>query len=351
MEHTVEIHKQIFFEEMGSLLKTKREENNLSIEDVVNEMKFSKDIVYAMEHALVERLPNPVYAKGFYRAYASLLHIDQSITDAFINTAFVDKEQEPAPQLLNIQMNGDKEENTFDAIVDKTHIIAQYKRIAIAVVMVFIVLFIVGYFIFSSDDEASESVIIPNEPQSEIQPIDVLTPSLQGTTLFPKSTSMMDTVILPTGESTQSVLSEQAKGTATNTTQPSTNVKEQSTVAVTKKQERPKQKEESTSQKEEVITQLNSEQNTNVLSKPSVEERKGVLRIVATGEVWIEAQYDGKTTDFTLQEGQSHTITFTGKASVKIGDLSSAELYFGDKVMKNLGDKGKVKTFTFSTNE
>ena len=347
MEHSVEVHKQIFFEEMGSLLKTKREELNLSVEYVVEELKFSKDIVHAMENAVVERLPNPVYAKGFYRAYATLLNIDQSIVDAFINTAFVDGGQEPVAPLLNIQMGSEKEENTFDTVVDKTHKRAQYRKILIALGMVALILILGCYIIFSGEKESvKEEPLTPQVPVVSI-PLVQETPPVKQEEVAPPP---VEEKIAPNPETV--VKEEKPKSQKTTTTQKKSVVKSAQT---TVEQTEAKKKDETTQEeKESVETNSLDKKEASVEATPPVvkeETKQASLRIVATGEVWVALKYDGKQKDFTLQQGQTHTVQFTGTLSVTIGDLSAAELYFGSKVMKNLGGKGKVKTYTFSANE
>lgn len=345
MEHSVEVHKQIFFEEMGSLLKTKREELNLSVEYVVDELKFSKDIVHAMENAVVERLPNPVYAKGFYRAYATLLNIDQSIVDAFINTAFVDGGQEPTPPLLNIQMGSDKEENTFDTVVDKTHKRAQYRKILIALGMVALILILGCYIIFSGEKESvKEEPLTPQIPVESVPSVQETPPLKQEEPVSPPA----EEKVAPKPEV---VKEEKTKSQKTTATQKNTVSKSAQT---TVEQTESKKKDEST-QKESEVVEANSttKEETPVESTTVVKEepKQASLRIVATGEVWVALKYNGKQKDFTLQQGQTHTVEFTGTLTVTIGDLSAAELYFGSKTMKNLGGKGKVKTYTFSANE
>lgn len=357
MEHSVEVHKQIFFEEMGSLLKTKREELNLSVDYVVDELKFSKDIVYAMENATVERLPNPVYAKGFYRAYATLLAIDQSIIDAFINTAFVEKKQEPPAQLLNIQMGSDKEENTFDSLVDKTHKQAQRKKILIALIFVFIILLISGYIIVGKKD--TPPVDTPASEESLSPVVEETTPNTQSVAQTPSESTVIAPEITPVAPAPKK---EEVKAVAPEEQQNVQKTTAQQKKVATKATQKEKENNTATQQTNDVVQKeqtttetapvTNAEEVVQDSSSQSQEQSKTqTLRIVATGEVWVDVKYNGKRKDFTLQKGQTYSVEFTGTASVTIGDLSAAELYCGKKALKNLGAKGKVKTYTFSSDE
>ena len=58
---------------LGALLREERERRSLSLDDVSNKIKISKTCLAAIEEGDEEKLPHPVYAKGFIRNYARLL--------------------------------------------------------------------------------------------------------------------------------------------------------------------------------------------------------------------------------------------------------------------------------------
>lgn len=62
-------------EDMGHLLKTKREINGLSRRDIVVKIKIPLDQLESIEDGRLSSLP-PVFAKGFLRAYANELGLD-----------------------------------------------------------------------------------------------------------------------------------------------------------------------------------------------------------------------------------------------------------------------------------
>ena len=61
---------------LGALLREERERRSLSLDDVSNKIKISKTCLAAIEEGDEEKLPHPVYAKGFIRNYARLLDMD-----------------------------------------------------------------------------------------------------------------------------------------------------------------------------------------------------------------------------------------------------------------------------------
>jgi len=64
--------------EIGEKLKLARENKNLSPEFIIKELKFSHTFLDALETGHWEMLPGEVYALGFLRQYAALLHLDVS---------------------------------------------------------------------------------------------------------------------------------------------------------------------------------------------------------------------------------------------------------------------------------
>jgi cytoskeleton protein RodZ len=62
--------------EIGNLLKTRREELGLSIEDVVQETKIRSKYLLAIETGDFHVIPGEVYLRGFIRSYAKYLNMD-----------------------------------------------------------------------------------------------------------------------------------------------------------------------------------------------------------------------------------------------------------------------------------
>jgi cytoskeletal protein RodZ len=65
-------------ESLGYLLRRVRLEKKLDIGDIAEQTKISRRILLAMEADDYVSLPHLSYAKGFYRIYAKLLHLDEN---------------------------------------------------------------------------------------------------------------------------------------------------------------------------------------------------------------------------------------------------------------------------------
>jgi len=61
----------------GEYLSRERELRGVTVEDISEAMKMSVKLVTALEHDDQDRLPHPTYVKGFVRAYAVYLGIDE----------------------------------------------------------------------------------------------------------------------------------------------------------------------------------------------------------------------------------------------------------------------------------
>ena len=70
-------------QELGLLIKEKREAKGLSIEDVASRIKVASRILQNIDNGDLKRLPHAVYTKGFIRSYALLVGMDnQELTEA-----------------------------------------------------------------------------------------------------------------------------------------------------------------------------------------------------------------------------------------------------------------------------
>jgi cytoskeleton protein RodZ len=88
----------------GSVLALARREHNLSVVDVARHLKLSPAQVEALEAGAYERLPGPVFVRGFLRNYAKLLGIDpqpllRSIDSQSAQPAIADRRPH-APQVV-----------------------------------------------------------------------------------------------------------------------------------------------------------------------------------------------------------------------------------------------------------
>jgi cytoskeletal protein RodZ len=80
---------------LGSFLRDEREKMNLSQDEIAQKIRLRRFIVEAIESDAWERLPPPVFVKGFVRSYARTLDLDEKrVLDLYHQSA------PPEPEIL-----------------------------------------------------------------------------------------------------------------------------------------------------------------------------------------------------------------------------------------------------------
>ena len=87
--------------DFGALLRERRIHKGLTEENVAAELKITSRLVKAIEEGDMESMPHAVYARGFIRAYAKLLAVDDSVTHAAC-TLLKDPEEELREQEIRV---------------------------------------------------------------------------------------------------------------------------------------------------------------------------------------------------------------------------------------------------------
>jgi len=73
---------------LGPFLRDEREKMNLSQDEIAEKLRLRRFIVEAIENEKWDRLPPPVFVKGFLRSYASALHLDEKrVLDLYVRSA------------------------------------------------------------------------------------------------------------------------------------------------------------------------------------------------------------------------------------------------------------------------
>jgi cytoskeleton protein RodZ len=73
---------------LGPFLRDEREKMNLSQDEIAERLRLRRFIVEAIENEKWDRLPPPVFVKGFLRSYASALDLDEKrVLDLYLRSA------------------------------------------------------------------------------------------------------------------------------------------------------------------------------------------------------------------------------------------------------------------------
>ena len=72
-------------EELGRLLRHNREQQQLSIGDISEQLKLPARQVEALENADFSKLPEPVFVRGFLRSYGRCLNLDETVLNNYLD--------------------------------------------------------------------------------------------------------------------------------------------------------------------------------------------------------------------------------------------------------------------------
>ncbi len=144
--------------QFGRQLAAARESGGLSVADVARQLRLSPSQVEAIEAGAYERLPGPVFARGFVRNYARLMNLDPEVLLAGAEQRLRSSaEREPEiPRSVNIPFPTGREFN--------------WRRYVIVapVLLVFLVLVIIFevYREDASDVTVKSGPVVPPPPQA-----------------------------------------------------------------------------------------------------------------------------------------------------------------------------------------
>ena len=93
----------IDLDKIGTILKARREENGVSLEEVSNVLCLRKSLIQAIESGRWELLPHEVYVRSYLKEYASFLKVyDEILPD------LIEKNNEIEPEASNIIQDVEK---------------------------------------------------------------------------------------------------------------------------------------------------------------------------------------------------------------------------------------------------
>jgi cytoskeletal protein RodZ len=91
---------------IGELLKRRREQLNLSIDEVEKELRIRKKYLQALENNSINSLPAASYSKGFVRNYSRYLGLDEDKVLAIFRRQFdLEKNQKIVPSGVSKPLN------------------------------------------------------------------------------------------------------------------------------------------------------------------------------------------------------------------------------------------------------
>ncbi len=327
------------FEELGNILRTEREKQALSIEDVANRLKINVRVLRALEAADSSSLPHCVYVRGFVMSYARFLELDT--TELMTVAELYDPSEDPSTRethfiqprnsigkgsiifvlLLCLCLAGGglawvyRDADLFSQIKTDHLTTAQPAPSATTA----------NNSAKSNDKEEANTAIAPKEPENKKQEVAQEKPATQS--------------------ATESKTQEQAASAVENKSQ------EQALQNEARQVEANKNEENKTEAASAEVEQDKITQNTpNAANTNTAQALDGPHRVIITAvaECWVHSiADDSDTRQFSLRSGDTFALTFTDTLTLKLGNAGGVRIRYNGQETLVPGRDGEVKTITF----
>jgi len=347
--------------ELGQRLKTERENQGYTLDDVYERIKISPSSIEHIEHGEVDDLPHPVYAKGFIKHYAEFLGLDG------------DELSREFARIMSMEEAGLDE---HEAEVESDEFAPSpgggaRKWTMFSVLATVVLLAVLGWLVY---DIFVKPAMGPTSSQTGVEDSSGVTSqpgqgqtrsgAAPGNETATREESLGQTAALKATDKEQTdsdVVTEAANGSSglgknlaglEGETTESLNQTEQSTSLNQTGQtaEAANQTAERTSLPgTEEQLQGPSSQADPLPPQPqqTAQSDKQVLEISSVEACWLSADVDNRSKDIYLRPGESITFRFDETLKIKLGNAGGVKLRFnGDEVPLD-ARSGDVKTLTF----
>ena len=272
--------------DFGALLRERRIHKGLTEENVAAELKITSRLVKAIEEGDMESMPHAVYARGFIRAYAKLLAVDDSVTHAAC-ALLKDPEEELREQEIRVVPAAARRE--------ESHV----PWLAILLCA----LFLAGGAWYFRDS-------IPGLSSNTVSREKTASPAVSSPAV-PEADTVVTTPAIPvelTANATLPAASEEPivlGGTP---------------------------------------LPAETETPTEQAALPATGHR---MLLTAQGDCWVSTTADGKNSQRVMHKGDTLNVDFQEKLVMKLGNAGAMLITYDGKELPPVGKIGQVKTVTF----
>jgi cytoskeleton protein RodZ len=309
----------------GDRLRREREMRGVTLDEIAESTKISKRSLQALEEDDFDLLPGGIFNKGFIRAYARYLGIDEDQTVADYVAA---SNEQPAPEdQFPLEVFDDKEKNPP----------LNPKRSFLPIVLAIVALAAgVGGWAYYAKYKPRQRVPVAEQVPAPNIPAPALpAPS--------SSTSQAQTEVTPgtNPPATQSTGQDQknasvaATGTASTTGTPEKTSGKTST--------------DKTSKTQKPAVNAEQQKDTTASESESASGKLFTVSVKAKEDSWISITADGKFVREGVLSANRQWSARAGKELVlKIGNAPGIEVSYQGKPLGPLPADGKVRTLTFN---
>lgn len=283
--------------ELGTTFKVKRRELGLEREEVAIKIKVSAKTLHALEEAIPDSLPQPVFARGFARSYADFLGLNMKATAELIAEAFP---MEPTSN-INPELSSAAREQSIT--INQT---SNAKLLAVVVPVGLIIAGLIGWFVVKTFFVSSENT-----------PVAV---SQQSTQVRPAQVSQAPAKPQPTATENAAPTQDAAPAQPEQAAQPS------ATEQAPAPAEQPDDARPPLNLPPNQVSQSNARGDSPI---PSGHKR---VVLFAKYECWVGAEFDeiGRRS-FTLEAGQTFVLDFKNKLTLTLGNAGAIDMSYNGK--------------------
>ena len=317
----------------GERLRREREMRGISLDEIAVATKISARNLHALEDEKFNQLPGGIFNKGFVRAYAKFLGIDQEQMVAEYETASQETEAAREQKLKDAFSKAEFRKQKKDDDDREISLEPKSQWGTIAIIVLIAALAYGGYSIYQ------------RRKLDKLQQAQASTPSVKHTPLAHSPTA---TPVAPTSPENAVAASAQPSAvpnaqsppaSSTNTTK---NAKPDSTKLEPSKSETAKP----ANQKSDTATAPTNATSTKlpVAGGPPFE-----LKIKINQQSWVSIKADGKTIlNTTLNPGTERSFKATDKIEMILGNAGGVEVSYNGKPVENLNTGQDVRKLTFT---
>jgi len=289
----------------GDRLRREREQRGISLDDIALTTKIRAGLLQALEEEKFDRLPGGIFNKGFVRAYARHLGLDedQLVADYLVasgegpvrrpgeTSATRGEVAEPRIQLVREEPEPESRSGNSLSVWG-----------ILAGLMVLVVVGAVAWVYYHREKQGEN--LPSSEPAAVTEPATRPTPNPSSSTQAPASQT-----------------SGSNGGAQTTSTPP------------------PAIPSAGSAQQSESPTPAPS---------PAVSAASTfTVRLKADEDCWLQIAADGKTEEITLDTGLEKLVNAKDRVTVRAGSVGALEISFNGKRLPSQGDYGQVKTLVF----
>lgn len=310
-------------QELGLMLREEREARGFSLDLVATRLKVSARILRAIEQGDVDDLPHAVYARGFIKAYASMLGITPGIVAEVVDSVYPCEIQE------------DLVENP--GVVEPVSGRGRRAGVLLTLGLVACGLMFAGYWYYKQKSAREQMpAVTGTAPFVEPAPQQVVPapPTSTEESVPPTVDGAVPAVPAAGAADGAKPVAPEQPVTASNTS--------------------------SSAMADKLLGSPTPEQKAKEVLVPQQGDDAGALppagkhRIIVTAvaECWVHSTADNADVrQFSLRKGETFALTFSRSLSLKLGNAGGVNVRFDGKDMGAPGEPGQVKTLTFPPSE